>query len=228
MTPYSHHFVDGTAFPFPLGKIVCVGRNYAEHARELNNPVPTTPLLFIKPATAAVALETPIRLPRDRGEVHFETELAVLIGRQLQDARPEDVADAIAGYGLALDLTLREVQSRLKEKGHPWEIAKSFDGACPLSAFVPPGQMPPLGEDLDFSLEIDGTPRQQGHSRDMLNPIAPLIAHMSGHFTLNPGDVILTGTPQGVGPLQPGQKLRLRLGAVLEISTEVIQNQDAH
>jgi len=222
MTPYSHHFVDGTAFPFPLGKIVCVGRNYAEHARELNNPVPTTPLLFIKPATAAVAMEAPIRLPRDRGDVHFETELAILIGRQLQNARTEDVGVAIAGYGLALDLTLRELQSQLKEKGHPWEVAKSFDGACPLSAFVPADHMPPLGGDLDFSLEIDGAPRQRGHSRDMLNPIAPLIAHMSSHFTLNPGDVILTGTPQGVGPLQPGQKLRLQLGGKLEINTEVI------
>lgn len=222
MTPYSHHFTDGTAFPFPLGKIVCVGRNYAEHARELNNPVPTTPLLFIKPASAAVPLEAPIALPDDRGEVHFETELAVLIGRTLRHAMPDQVADAIAGYGLALDLTLRELQSRLKEKGHPWEIAKSFDGACPLSAFVPANQMPLLGGNLDFSLEIDGTLRQEGHSREMLNQIAPLIAHMSGHFTLNPGDVILTGTPKGVGPLQSGQKLRLRLADALQIETEVL------
>lgn len=222
MTLYSHHFTDGTAFPFPLGKIVCVGRNYAEHAKELNNPVPTTPLLFMKPASAAVPLEAPIALPPDRGEVHFETELAVLIGSTLHGATAEQVAEAIAGYALALDLTLREVQSQLKEKGHPWEVAKAFDGACPLSAFVPPDQLPALGENLDFSLEIDGETRQEGHTRDMINAIAPLIAHMSSHFTLNPGDVILTGTPKGVGPLRQGQKLRLKLSDRLDIETQVV------
>ena len=136
MPDYQHHWKDGTPVNLPLGKIVCIGRNYAEHARELNNPVPDEPLLFIKPATSAVHITRPLDFPRNQGAVHFETELAVLIGRPLTNASASDAEAAILGYGLALDLTLRDVQSRLKEKGQPWERAKAFDGACPLSPFV--------------------------------------------------------------------------------------------
>lgn len=220
MSPYSHHFTDGTAFPFPLGKIVCVGRNYAEHARELNNPVPTTPILFIKPATAAVPMEQSIELPDGAGNVHYETELSILIGARLSHAKPEDVMPAIAGYGLALDLTLRDLQSQLKEKGHPWEIAKSFDGACPLSPFLRAEALP-MADDWQFSLRIDGELRQEGHTQDMLTPIIPLIVYMSQHFTLQPGDVILTGTPKGVGKLEQGQQLELELEDRLHIATRV-------
>ena len=221
MTPYTHQFTDGTAFPFPLGKIVCVGRNYAEHARELNNPVPTTPLLFIKPATAAVPLDTELSLPPNRGDIHYETELAVLIGAELSAAREDQVAEAIAGYGLALDLTLRDLQSSLKEKGHPWEVAKAFDGACPLSAFVPAAELAHHAN-LHFSLSIDGEPRQDGNTAEMINAILPLIAHMSEHFTLRPGDVVLTGTPKGVGPLHSGQHLQLQLEDKLSVNCTVI------
>lgn len=219
MPDYQHHWKDSTPVHLPLGKIVCVGRNYAEHARELNNPVPDEPLLFIKPATAAVHITRPIDLPRGRGEVHFETELAVLIGRPLTAASASEVESAILGYGLALDLTLRDVQSQLKEKGHPWERAKAFDGACPLSPFVAADTLP--RDNIHFSLDIDGKRRQTGDTRDMLNPIVPLIAHMSSQFSLMPGDVILTGTPRGVGPLSSGQTLTLELEDLLFLQTQV-------
>ncbi|MBL3555080.1 MULTISPECIES: fumarylacetoacetate hydrolase family protein [Marinobacter] len=220
MPDYQHHWKDGTPVHLPLGKIVCIGRNYAEHARELNNPVPDEPLLFIKPATSAVHITRPLHLPRDRGEVHFETELAVLIGRPLTNASASEAEGAILGYGLALDLTLREVQSRLKEKGHPWERAKAFDGACPLSPFVSVDRL--RRDYLTFTLDINRERQQTGDTRDMLNPIVPLIAYMSSQFTLMPGDVVLTGTPKGVGPLASGQILSLELEDALFVETTVL------
>lgn len=219
MLDYQHHWKDGTPIHLPLGKIVCIGRNYAEHARELNNPIPQTPLLFIKPATSAVYITRPIQPPWDQGSVHFETELAVLIGRPLTKASEAEAGDAILGYGLALDLTLRDLQSELKEKGHPWERAKSFDGACPLSPFVSADKL--RREHLTFTLDINSERRQSGDTRDMLTPILPLISHISHQFSLQPGDVVLTGTPAGVGPLEPGQLLSLELEDALFVETTV-------
>ena len=208
---YQHQYVDGTHIHFPMGKVVCIGRNYAEHARELNNPLPTEPLLFIKPGSCVVPLEDGFSIPEGRGAVHYEAEIAVLIGKPLSPSPDEEeVRDAISGFAPALDLTLREVQARLKEKGYPWEIAKSFDGACVLAPFVPGDAVEELC-DIGIRLSIDGEVRQDGNSRDMLNPILPLIQHICGHFSLQPGDVILTGTPVGVGPLHKGDELVLEL-----------------
>ncbi len=220
MPDYQHHWKDGTPVHLPLGKIVCIGRNYAEHARELNNPVPDEPLLFIKPATSAVYMTRPIDFPRDRGTVHYETELAVLIGRPLTNASPSEAEAAILGYGMALDLTLRDLQAELKAKGHPWERAKSFDGACPLSPFVSPERLP--REHISFTLDIDHQRRQTGDTREMLHPVVPLIAHISHQFSLAPGDVVLTGTPSGVGPIESGQTFSLELEDVLFVETTVL------
>jgi len=126
---YRITFTNGQEFEFPLGKVVCVGRNYAAHAKELNNPIPTEPILFIKPESSVVTLSRPVSIPSS--DCHYEAEIAVLIGETLSSASEEKVAHSIAGLGLALDLTRRELQSKLKEKSHPWEVAKSFDGACP-------------------------------------------------------------------------------------------------
>ena len=148
-------FTDGQEFPHALGKVICVGRNYAEHAKELDNPVPSEPLLFIKPATSVVDLTKPLDPPFSRGDVHYEVELALLVGETLTHATQDEAERAIAGIGLAMDLTLRDVQTKLKEKGHPWEIAKAFDGACPLSPFLPLSRVPNWNA-LTFTLEIDG------------------------------------------------------------------------
>ncbi|EPC02884.1 hypothetical protein L861_24035 [Litchfieldella anticariensis FP35 = DSM 16096] len=215
-------FTDGQEFPHALGKIVCVGRNYADHAKELNNPVPNEPLLFIKPSTAAVSLEEPIHAPFSRGEVHFETELALLIGEPLTCATAAEAEQAVVGIGLALDLTLRDVQSRLKEKGHPWEIAKAFDGSCPLSSFLALKQVPNWNA-LTFSLDIDGERRQSGEGADMIFSVATLLSEMSRHFTLLPGDVVLTGTPAGVGELPKGAELHFTLTGGVEVTTHVVE-----
>lgn len=217
--PYTAQFIDGTYFESPITKVVCVGRNYAEHAKELNNPVPSEPILFIKPESSVVDLTKPFSIPET--DCHYEAEIAVLIGSELSNANAGDVQNSIKGLGLALDLTRRELQSKLKDKAHPWEVAKSFDGACPLSKFVPVSQCAPLDE-LEFTLEINGEKKQHGKSRDMLNPIVPLIAHMSAFFTLRPGDVVLTGTPKGVGQLYYGDKLSLSLGNELSLDTQTL------
>ncbi len=213
MKHYQHMMLDGTEFPHALGKIVCVGRNYADHAKELNNPIPKQPLLFIKPATAAVAI------PAGQGECHHELEMAVLIGRELSGAVEADSLAAIAGIGLGIDLTLRDIQSTLKEKSQPWERAKAFDGSCPLSPFVEAG-----GRDiqqLDITLWRNGKVQQQGNTRDMLFTVATLLADISLVFTLLPGDVVMTGTPAGVGPLQSGDRLKLELADLLQLETTV-------
>lgn len=217
---YQHQWQDGRPVEWPLGKVVCVGRNYAEHAAELNNPIPDQPLLFMKPATAAVPLTSPLHLPRGEGEVHYEAELAVLIGKPLRHASESAAREAIAGIGLALDLTLRDLQSELKAKGHPWERAKAFDGACPLSAFIPFKQGDDFGK-LAFSLSIDGQIRQRGHTGNMITPVLTLIAYASESFSLQPGDVVLTGTPAGVGELHSGQRLELELEGRLHVETSV-------
>ena len=218
---YQHQYNDGTPINLPLGKVVCVGRNYAEHARELNNPVPSEPLLFIKPATSVVTLAEEIQLPRGRGAVHYETEIALLIGAPLSGVvGADEAATAIAGVGLALDLTLRELQDQLKGNGHPWERAKAFDGACPLSTFVRPEQAPALNA-LPLQLHINGELRQDGNSAEMITPIISLLQHIAGVFTLLPGDVVLTGTPAGVGVLQPGDQLQLSIPGLFQQNTHI-------
>lgn len=207
---YQHQYTCGSECHLPTGKIVCVGRNYAAHAAELDNPIPEEPLLFIKPATAAVAMAEPIHLPAGRGSCHFEGELALLVGQRLSGANPADVPGAIAGLGLALDLTLRDLQSQLKADGHPWEKAKAFDGACPLSPFVKLDWLPDW-DALTFTLWLNDEIRQRGKTAHMLTPILDLVAYTSSYFTLEPGDVILTGTPAGVGELLHGDRLALQL-----------------
>lgn len=214
--------LDNKPFPYAVGKCVCVGRNYAAHAAELNNPVPSVPLLFIKPADSVVTMAPQISIPTQRGSVHHELEIAVLIQHRLKNATETEAKAAIAGIGLALDLTLRDVQDQLKKQGHPWEVAKAFDGASPMSDFIGIEQIKDL-ENIEFSLKRNGKIQQQGSSKQMLFPIVPLIAYMSSMFTLNPGDVILTGTPAGVGELHKNDALELELSQQLRVKTKVVQ-----
>lgn len=210
--PYQHTWIDGQAISLPVGKVVCVGRNYLNHIRELNNAVPEQPLLFMKPSTALSSLETAIRWPENSGVCHHELELAVLIGERLSKVTAAEVSPAIVGYGLALDLTLRDVQQQIKAQGHPWELAKAFDGACPMSPFIAADQIADP-QRLALKLWINQQLRQQGNSCDMIYDIVSLISHISRHFTLLPGDIILTGTPAGVGPLNPQDELVLEMDA---------------
>lgn len=219
MTKEYFHILDGQRSRFSVGKVVCVGRNYAAHAKELNNPIPDEPLLFMKANNALVSLDEVIALPSGKGTVHFETELAVLIGQRLCDADEPEALSAIAGIGVALDLTLRDVQSDLKKKGLPWERAKAFDRSCPVSGFVSfSGDL----QNLSIRLEKNGKLVQDGNTVDMLFPVLDLISKISECFTLLPGDIILTGTPEGVGPLESGDVLEVALSEMAVVKTSVV------
>ena len=204
-------------------KIVCVGRNYADHAKELGNAIPDTPILFIKPPSSLRALADGIVMPQGLGECHFETELCVRIGTPLKNATREQAVLAIDGVTLGLDLTLRDLQNTLKANGHPWERAKAFDGACLLGEWLSPA-MVDLAK-AEFELQINGTQRQHGNSTQMIFDVVGLVAHISQSFSLCVGDVVMTGTPAGVAALRVGDQLQMRLhtqlGAV-DWQTEVL------
>lgn len=218
---FQHRWHDGEAIELTTKKVVCAGLNYALHVKEMNSKAPDTePVLFIKPATALQDLHAQLCIPKDRGAVHHELEIALLIGRRLSQCSAAEAVGAVSGLGLALDLTLRDLQTELKKAGRPWEKAKGFDGACAISHFVPISQCPPL-DNIDIALSVNDSPRQQGNSRDMLFPIPSLLCAISEYFTLEPGDIVLTGTPEGVGPLSGSDQLSMSLGQVLQFTTRV-------
>lgn len=209
MSHYQHK--DSQAQPLPLSsnKVVCVGRNFAGHVRELGNELPESPLLFMKPRSALCDLNQAIAIPEGLGAVHYETELAVLLQAPLKNASEEQVAQAIWGYGIALDLTLRDLQTELKSKGQPWERAKAFDGACPVSGFIEQEKL--SLESLSIDSFLNATLVQHLDPKHMLWKPHALIAYMSQCFSLEAGDIILTGTPEGVGALQAGDVFDFQL-----------------
>ena len=218
---YQHTTLAGERIDLPVGKVVCVGRNYLDHIQELNNEVPAEPLLFMKPATALCEISKPLVIPAGMGECHNELEVALLVAKPLRHCSSEQTAaDALYGVGVALDLTLRDVQQKLKDKGQPWERAKAFDGACPVSSFTPLGGSAEL-DNLDFSLTINGEVRQQGNTKMMMRDALSLLCAISEVFTLQPGDIVLTGTPKGVGPLHQGDNLQLKMAPWFDIHTRV-------
>lgn len=190
-------------------RVFCIGRNYAAHAAELGNETPGEPVLFMKPPTAIVQADV-IELPRERGSVHHETELVLLVGRDAAAG----VAD-MAGITLGLDLTLRDEQSKLKAKGLPWELAKAFENSAPLGRFVAP---PRDLAALEFECHVNGERRQHGKVANMLFSPARLLAFLGANFRLLKGDLIFTGTPEGVGPLVPGDNIEISSSAIGEFA----------
>jgi 5-carboxymethyl-2-hydroxymuconate isomerase len=195
-----------TGQSLPIGKILCIGRNYTEHIKELGNETPSDPVIFSKPATSVISDGEAIIIPTFSSDCHHEAELAVLIGTRAKGIAAQDALQHVAGYGVAIDLTLRDVQGKLKAKGLPWDIAKGFDTACPLSSFVPATGVPDP-QALRIRLTVNGQLRQDGETSLMITPVAELISYLSGIFTLEPGDVILTGTPAGVSAIKSGDQL---------------------
>lgn len=206
---YKHQWQSKQFINLPTGKVVCIGRNYVEHAKELDNPIPSSPLLFIKPATSLVAFDNEVTLNAALGEHHYEAELALLIGTKI-DAGTSTPLTHIAGVGLALDLTLRDLQSELKAQGHPWERAKAYDNSCPITPFVPCDENT-FTKSIEYRFWQNGELKQHGDSSLMIFPITELLKEVSRYFTLQPGDIVLTGTPKGVGSLAQGDKLKLQL-----------------
>ncbi len=196
------------ADPIPVGKILAVGRNYADHAAEMQ--APADPVIFMKPTTALRLPGEDVVLPRDRGSVHHEVEILVALSRGGTHLTEAEAARAVGAYGIGLDLTLRDVQAAAKAKGLPWTLAKGFDGALPVSEFVPAARIPEP-RDLRFRLELNGTLRQEGRAVDMVLSVPALLAFISTWITLEPGDLVLTGTPAGVGPIVAGDEAHIVL-----------------
>jgi len=204
----------------PIGKILCIGRNYSDHIKELGNATPEAPVIFIKPASSVIGEGEAIVIPPYSRECHYEAELALLIGRKGKDIPVERAMEHIAGYGVGIDLTLRDVQDELKKKGLPWEIAKGFDTACPLSAFVEASSVADP-QNLEIRLTVNGKIRQDGNTSMMIHRIPAIISYMSGSFTLDPGDVILTGTPAGVSRIVSGDHLVAEISGVATLRVSV-------
>jgi 2-keto-4-pentenoate hydratase/2-oxohepta-3-ene-1,7-dioic acid hydratase in catechol pathway len=189
-------------------RVFCIGRNYAEHVKELGNKPVAAPVVFMKPATSLVPDGMPLRLPRDAGPVHHEAEVVLVVGAGGRNLAETGALRALAGATLGLDLTLRALQERLKQASHPWELAKAFEASAPIGTRAERASALDLGA-LRFALQVNGEPRQSGDTRDMLFPIAALVAYLSRTWELRAGDLIYTGTPAGVGPLAPGDEVLL-------------------
>jgi 2-keto-4-pentenoate hydratase/2-oxohepta-3-ene-1,7-dioic acid hydratase in catechol pathway len=201
--------------PVSVCNIFCIGRNYAEHIRELGNRQEAEPVVFLKPLSALSLEGRPIHLPEWSDDIHYEAEFVTLIGEGGKTIARDDALSHVAGYGVGLDLTARDRQSQAKAAGLPWTLCKGFDQSACLSRFVPPAQLP-APQNCEFSLKINGELRQLGRTELMLFDLATLIAYLSRMFTLSPGDLIFTGTPKGVGKLQPNDRLELSLAECLK------------
>jgi 2-keto-4-pentenoate hydratase/2-oxohepta-3-ene-1,7-dioic acid hydratase in catechol pathway len=187
-------------------KIICIGRNYAAHAKELNNDLPTRPVIFMKPQTALVQPDKPVYYPDFTKDLHYECELVVKIGRNGKHIQEKFAHKYYSEVSLGIDFTARDVQREQQQKGLPWEIAKAFDGSAVCGSFVALDSLAPVQE-LDFQLYRNNAVAQNGNTGNMIFTIDKIIASVSEYFTLNTGDLIYTGTPEGVGPVQIGDKL---------------------
>lgn len=202
--------------------IYCIGRNYAAHARELNNPVPGEPVIFIKPASSVVPDGGSIVIPPQSSDVHYEAELVLAIGKKGKNIPIGQAMSHVAGYGLGIDVTARDLQQVAKDKSLPWSVAKGFDTFAPLSDFVDASALQDP-DAIEYTLDINGERRQHGKTSHMLFPIPFLIHYLSGIFTLYPGDIVYTGTPEGVGKLNAGDKLHaILLGTDLTLKVDVV------
>ncbi|GAB4287836.1 MAG: fumarylacetoacetate hydrolase family protein [Ignavibacteriaceae bacterium] len=188
---------------FPIGKIVCVGRNYAEHALELGNEIPPKPVVFIKPSSAVIYNGEKILYPPFSKEMHHEAELVLLIGQTIKNANLKTAEEAITAYGVGLDMTLRDIQGELKKKGHPWTVAKCFDTSAVISDFIKKEDMV-LTLEEEIYLKVNGEYKQKDKLNKMIFKPAQIVEYLSSLFTLEPGDLVFTGTPAGVGKVNKG------------------------
>ena len=187
-------------------KIFCIGRNYADHAKEMGSKVPSEPMVFMKPSSSLLVNEKPLYYPEFTQELHYEAEIVIKICKNGKYIQPEYARSYFNAIAFGIDFTARDLQRKCKEKGHPWEIAKGFDGSAPISSFIPLSEVHENG--ISFHLDINGQTVQKGNTRDMIFNFETLICHISKYFKLLEGDMIFTGTPVGVGPVQIGDELK--------------------
>ena len=212
--------IEGTDLYFPVRRIWCVGRNYAEHAREMGgDALREPPFFFGKPADAVVPLGGRLLYPAATNDLHHEVELAVALASGGTDIRAEDASRHVFGYALALDMTRRDLQAEAKRMARPWDMAKGFDQSCPISAIRPAGEAGAMTAGA-IRLTVNGEERQRGDLSEMIWSVAECIAALSKLVQLAAGDLILTGTPAGVGPVVPGDVLEARCALTPPLSVE--------
>jgi 2-keto-4-pentenoate hydratase/2-oxohepta-3-ene-1,7-dioic acid hydratase in catechol pathway len=211
-------FADGESLP--VGKILCLGRNYPEHIKEMKAEAAVTPVVFIKPSTALVEGGGSVVIPPFSSDVHHEVELVVVIGRDGRDISEEKAMEHVAGYAVGLDMTLRDVQADAKKRGLPWSVAKGFDTSAPLSRAVRRGEVSDPHA-LAIELRVNGTVRQSSSTKHMIVRIPGIIAYCSSVFSLEAGDLIFTGTPEGVGRVIPGDRIDAHIESVGSLTVGV-------
>lgn len=212
--------VRGSGEAIRVGKILAVGRNYAEHSREMGYASEAPPVLFLKPSSALVADGETIEIPGGLGPVHHEVEMVVVIGKTGRAIPESEALEHVLGYAVGIDMTLRQVQAEAKKKGEPWTLSKGFDGSAPVSLVAPREEVGD-GSGLEIALEINGTTRQHDTTSRMIHGVSALVALASRSITLERGDLIFTGTPAGVGPVLPGDLVRATLDKVGAITIRI-------
>lgn len=201
-------------------KIIAVGRNYAAHARELNNPVPGQPVIFLKPDTAALKDNRPFYLPDFSSDIHYELEVVLKISREGKHIAEKFAHNYYEELGLGVDFTARDIQAKHKEQGLPWELAKAFDNSAAISPFLPKSDIPDI-YGIHFDLKINGETRQRGNTANLLFSFEHIISFVSRYITLKKGDLIFTGTPEGVGRVQQGDHLKASLNGTQLLSFDI-------
>ena len=201
-------------------KILCIGRNYVKHAAEMKSEVPDEPMVFLKPPSALIRSGESVVLPPQSRNVHHEVELVAVIGKGGKNIPEAEALDHVAAYAVGLDMTARDVQQAAKDRRHPWSVAKGFDTFAPLGLLTPANEIADP-QDLQIQVSVNGEVRQDGQTRDMVFSVADLVAYCSQIFTLTPGDLLYTGTPDGVGPVVDGDQLEATVSGLEPLRVSV-------
>lgn len=210
-----------TFYEVKPSKIICLGRNYAEHARELGHEIPKEPVIFLKPPSALIGPDQTIILPRRSNRVDHEVELAVIIGKRGKNIPREKAMDYVLGYTILMDITARDLQAEAKKKGLPWTVAKGFDTFAPIGPRIVDRRELKI-DDLEIGLKVNGEVRQLSRTSKMIFKIDEIIEYVSGIMTLEPGDIIATGTPEGVGPLRHGDVVEAWIEGIGKVEFDVL------
>ena len=218
----TNYIFQNTTQQLQIGKIICLARTYKKHAEEMNTTVPKEPLLFLKPESSIIFSNQTIYIPKHSHCIHHEIELGVVIGKKGKNITKKNAWDHILGYVVALDITARDIQSVAKKKGWPWSIAKGFDTFAPISDIILRKEVNDP-QNLDLVLRVNGKLKQQSNTKYMHFSIAQIIHYVSQIMTLKPGDLILTGTPEGVGEIKAGDIIEARLGNLCSLTVDVKQ-----
>lgn len=215
---FEYLFTDGTKLP--VKTIYCVGKNYAKHIKEMGGDAPSDPVIFIKPTSAYIQDGGTIMLPAFSNMVHHEVELVIVIGQATNGISKEEANNVIAGFGVGIDVTLRDIQNIAKNRGEPWAVAKGFATSAPISKIVPKSLINENNKTFDIELYVNNALRQKANTSEMQRTYSELIAYISNVFTLQPGDCIFTGTPDGVGRINHGDEIEAILKGYVSLKVK--------